>query len=291
MSQGRDAWTVAKVVAWAGEDFRKRGIESARLDAELLLARVLGCDRIRLILDAERPLSDAELGTYRELIRRRRSYEPIAYILGEREFFGLSFKVDARVLVPRPDTETLVTTALRRSEHHDQFGTALDLCTGSGCVAIAFALRRPTWQTSATDLESGALDVARTNALRLGAASVAFRQGDLFEAVAPDDRFTLITANPPYIPDGEIASLQNDVQHHEPHRALCGGETGLDLLSRIVSSAAIHLETHGVLAVEVGFGQATAVAEMFAAAAFVAIERDQDYGGRDRVVSGQRPDR
>jgi release factor glutamine methyltransferase len=178
-------WTVGRVLTWAADDFRGRGIESARLDAELLLAHVLGCDRIRLIIDNLRPLSNDELVRFRALIQRRRRGEPIAYILGRREFFGLSFRVDARVLVPRPDTETLLNVALERSVHRDQFGTLLDLCTGSGCVAVCFALERPTWQVWASDLSHDAIAVARENALRLGAPQVAFRRRSRTELMRP----------------------------------------------------------------------------------------------------------
>jgi release factor glutamine methyltransferase len=147
-----EAWTIARVLKWAADDFRKRQNPSPRLDAELLLAHALGHDRIRLVLDSERQLDTAELGRYRELIQRRRSGEPIAYILGRREFYGLSFATDQRALVPRPDTEPLVEVALERTRARSMHGRALDLCTGSGCVAVSFAKARPTWRVTATDI-------------------------------------------------------------------------------------------------------------------------------------------
>lgn len=280
-------WSIGKVLSWASDDFRSRGVESPRLEAELLLAHVLGCDRVRLILDAERPLSADELTAFRALIVRRRRHEPIAYILERREFHGLDFRVDSRVLVPRPDTETLVETALRRTQAHDQFGRALDLCTGSGCVAIAFAARRPNWEIWGTDLSEPALELARDNALRLGAARIVFRAGDLFGAVPNEPRFDLITANPPYIPHDEIATLEAQVRDFEPRSALDGGPDGLELVRRVVDAAPRHLASGGVLAVEIGHDQADATERLFEAAGFEQTERDTDYGGRQRVVSGK----
>lgn len=280
-------WTIARVLSWATQDFRKRGLESGRLDGELLLAKVLRVDRVRLIIDSERLLSEGELSEYRALIQRRRAGEPVAYILGEREFYGLPIRVDKRVLIPRPDTETLVEVALDRTRSRDMYGRALDLCTGSGCVALAFASRRRTWKVIGSDLSEDALSVARRNAERLGLTStVWFAQGDLFEAVASGDRFDLITANPPYIPEPEIAGLDVSIREFEPRLALVGGADGMKLLDRIIASASEWLVPSGVLAVELGYDQADRVAAAFEAAGFKHIERRRDYGGHQRVVSG-----
>ena len=172
-----EPWTVARVLRWAAEDFGKRGITSARLDAELLLGRVLGLDRVHLLLESTRPLSDEELAAYRALIKRRRAFEPIAYILGEREFYALPIRVDRRVLIPRPDSETLVDVALSRTETRSMFGRALDLCTGSGCVAIAFAHQRPTWPVTASDVSPVGMygGLAVTSSKRSSGASAAKR--------------------------------------------------------------------------------------------------------------------
>ncbi len=288
MSQSDDtAWSIGRVIRWAAEDFARKGFGSPRLDAELLLGHVLGVDRIRLIVDSARPLEESELTAYRELIKRRRRGEPIAYIRGEREFYGLPFKVDHRVLVPRPDTETLVETALQRTKERSLYGRALDLCTGSGCVAIAFAKSRPTWRVTASDVSDDALAVARENTERLGAVfNTSFVEGDLFAALPSGARFELITGNPPYIARPEIAELQVDVRDFEPRLALDGGEDGLDLVRRIVAQAPEFLEPSGVLALEIGFGQASAVAELFSARGFRDVARDRDYAGIERVVSG-----
>jgi release factor glutamine methyltransferase len=279
------SWTIGSLVKWAIDDFRARGIENPRLDAELLVAHALQIDRMRVILDGARPLEGAELAKLRDLVRRRRSYEPIAYLRGEREFYGLKFRVDKRVLVPRPDTETLVDAALARSAHVSMSMRQLDLCTGSGCVAIAMARERPTAQVFASDISPDALAVARDNALRLGSYNVAFAEGDLFAPFA-GKRFDVITANPPYIPSPEIATLQPDVRDHEPRLALDGGEDGLAIVRRIVSEAPEHLVAGGLLAIEIGAGEAPATVALFEARGFTDVRTHRDIARIERVVSG-----
>ncbi|MGH7298473.1 MAG: peptide chain release factor N(5)-glutamine methyltransferase [Polyangiaceae bacterium] len=274
------------MLTWAADDFRGRGIETPRLDAELLLGKALGATRIQLIVDAKRPLSPDELARMKELVKRRRAREPVAYILGEREFYGRSFRVDARVLVPRPDTETLVDVALDRSRARSMSMRALDLCTGSGCVAISLARERPTASVFASDVSPGALAVARDNALRLGAYNVALRLGDLFAAVEPGRRFDVVTANPPYVATGELPSLAPEIRDHEPRLALEAGDDGLAVIRRVVAGAAGHLAPGGLLAVEVGAGEAGDVAMLLEAARFLAIEVRRDHGRVERVVSG-----
>lgn len=279
-------WTIASLVKWAIDDFRTRGIENPRLDAELLVAHALEIDRMRVILDGARPLEGAELDKLRGLVKRRRAYEPIAYLRGTREFYGLQFRVDKRVLVPRPDTETLVDVALARSSHVSMCMRQLDLCTGSGCVAIAMAKQRPTAQVVATDISADALTVARDNALRLGAYNVAFAQGDLFEPVIEARRFDVITANPPYIASADIAGLMPDVREHEPKLALDGGADGLDLVRRIVEAAPNHLEPGGVLALEIDSKEAADTAELLGKAGFSDVRIARDLAKLERVVSG-----
>jgi release factor glutamine methyltransferase len=279
-------WTIEAVLRWATDDFRARGIDAARLDAELLLSKALETTRLRLVLDAKRPLLPAELERMRELVRRRRAREPIAYILGHREFYGRNFRVDARALVPRPDTETLVDVALERTRATSMSMRALDLCTGSGCVAITLARERPTCFVVATDVSADALPVARENALRLGAYNVAFREGDLFAPLEVGWRFDLVVANPPYIPTADLASLDADVRDFEPRLALDGGPDGLGLLRRVVAGAGAWLVPGGVLAVEVGAGEAPAVVGLFEGAGFVEVQARRDYGRIERVVSG-----
>jgi len=285
-----EPWSIKRVLAWASDDFRRRGNKSARLDAELLLAEALGLDRIRLIIEAERPLADGELRRYRELIKRRRVGEPIAYILGQREFFALPMRVDRRVLIPRPDTVILVEAALSATRARHLYGRMLDLCTGSGCVAIAFAKERPTWRVTAVDLSPEAASVARENARRAGVVhNLGVLEGDLFAPLAANARFELITANPPYIPSGDIASLDADVRDFEPRLALDGGADGLEITRRVVRDAAHHLTAGGLLALEGGFDQAPAVSALLEAAGFSEVTRTKDLAGIERVVSGRKP--
>jgi release factor glutamine methyltransferase len=286
LAQDVKTWTVEELLRWATDDFRARGIDSPRLDADLLLGQATGLTRIQLIVEAKKELEPDQLAAFRELVKRRRAREPIAYILGKREFYGHEFRVDRRVLVPRPDTEALVETALVRTRHVSLAMRALDLCTGSGCVAISLALDRPTSLVLATDASEGALAVAKGNALRLGAYRVAFRQGDLYAAVPPACRFDVVTANPPYVATGDLPGLMPDVREFEPRLALVGGEDGLDLVRRVVADAAPLLVPGGVLAVEVGAGQAPAVVTLFERAGYGDVEIRRDYARIERVVSG-----
>ncbi|MFO0552618.1 MAG: peptide chain release factor N(5)-glutamine methyltransferase [Polyangiaceae bacterium] len=289
-----EVWSIRKVLTWAADDLRTRGTDTPRLDAELLLAHVLGTNRIGLVVDAERPLSKAELAAYRELHKRRRTGEPVAYMLGVREFYGRPFRVDRRVLIPRPDTEILVEVAMERTSARSLSGTAVDLCTGSGCVAITLAKERPTWSVIGTDLSADALEVARENAQRLGALPhVCFAQGDLFAAVAAlapraRGRLNLVTANPPYIAEHERSELARTIIDFEPHLALFGGEDGLAITRRVVVEASEWLAPEGVLALEVGAGQAPAVAGFLRDRGYRDVESRKDYGGVERVVSGVR---
>ncbi|GAC1373874.1 MAG: peptide chain release factor N(5)-glutamine methyltransferase [Polyangiales bacterium] len=283
-------WTVREVVAWTTDDLKKRGVDSARIDAELIVAHALRIDRIKILLSAERELAAGELELVTSLLKRRRSFEPIAYLRGEREFYGHRFRVDARVLVPRPDTETLVDVGLQRLRGRELGARIVDLCTGSGCVGVSLKLERPTLALDATDLSPGAIAVARDNAHRLGAIwNVRFAVGDLFAPLgAPRPVHDLVVANPPYIASDEIPTLQPDIKDHEPRLALDGGADGLDLVRRIVLATPAWLRPGGALAMEVGAGQADAVRTLLVDAGFDDVRASRDYGGIDRVVSGVR---
>lgn len=290
-AEPQKTWTIGALVKWATDDFRARGIESPRLDAEVLVAFALGIDRTRVIIESARPLEPAELALLRELVRRRRAREPIAYLRGEREFYGRTFRVDPRVLIPRPDTEALVEVALARTARVSLSMRQLDLCTGSGCVAITMARQRPTSDVLASDLSADALVVARHNAYRLGAYNVAFIESDLFADVPAGARFDVITANPPYIASGDLDGLMPDVRDFEPRAALDGGPDGLDLVRRIVRGAPAFLDDDGVLAMEIGAGEAPATRALFDAAGYRDVAVDRDYAKIERVVSGVRPAR
>ncbi|MDF2695459.1 MAG: Protein-N(5)-glutamine methyltransferase PrmC [Labilithrix sp.] len=282
-------WTIGSLVKWATDDFRTRGIESPRLDAEVLVAFALGIDRTRVIIESMRPLEAAELALLRDLVRRRRAHEPIAYLRGEREFYGRTFHVDSRVLIPRPDTEALVDVALARTAHVSLSMRQLDLCTGSGCVAITMARQRPTAKVLASDLSADALAVARQNAYRLGAYNVAFVESDLFAQIPQAARFDVITANPPYIASDEIATLMPDVRDFEPRTALDGGVDGLDFVRKIVDEAPAWLVPGGVLALEIGAGEAAATRALLEGRGYSDVAVERDYGKIERVVSGVRP--
>jgi release factor glutamine methyltransferase len=283
-----EAWTLRKVIGWIQSDLAKRGIESARLDADLLVAHALKQKRIALYLDLDRPLMDAELSEVRRLVERRRKFEPIAYILGEREFYGRSFEVTNSVLIPRPDTETLVEEALRVVKKDAPPGRLLDLCTGSGAVVLTLAAELPERELVATDISAEALAVAGRNAQRLGLdARVTFRQGDLFAALPDGERFAAITVNPPYIGSDELAGLAPDVRDHEPRLALDAGSDALSFYRRLVAGAKSALLPGAQLLVEVGYTQAEQVCALFVAAGFREVQSAKDLSGTARVVRGR----
>lgn len=287
-----DVWTVRKVLEWTAKDFVGRGIESARLDGELLVGEALGLTRVQVYLDLDRPLAAVELAAIRALVGRRRTREPIAYILGRKDFYGATFAVDSRVLVPRPDTETLVERALAHVLH-DTNARWLDVCTGSGAVPVSLVRNRRTVTAVATDVSLDALAVARTNALTLGVADrIEFRLGDLYAALASNERFDGITANPPYIPAAELEHLMPDVARFEPRLALDGGASGLDFYPKLVSGAGDVLNDGAPLLLEVGAGQASCVAALFDSdGRYEASVVTNDYGGVARVVEARRKPR
>jgi release factor glutamine methyltransferase len=281
------AWTIETVLRWATDDFRAKGLEQPQLEAQVLLGHALGVDRIKLVTDSKRPLEPPELARFREFVKRRRVREPVAYIIGKREFYGRPFRVDKRVLIPRPDTETLVDVALARTASCSMSMRALDLCTGSGCVAITLARTRPTASVHATDVSDDALAVARDNAARLGAHGVSFLRGDLYDALpAGCGPFDVIVANPPYIATGEIAGLDRDIKDFEPRIALDGGADGLAFVRRIAEGAAKRLARGGVLATEIGAGEAADVKKIFEACGFAGVTVTRDLGRLERVVDG-----
>lgn len=287
-----ETWTIERVLAWASDDLKSRGFESGRLEVELMLGMVLACDRIKLIINAKQPLSSEELGSYKALHRRRRAGEPIAYLRGFREFFSRPFRVDARVLVPRPETELLVEVGLRRTHHLNLCARVLDICTGSGCVAITLKKERPTTRVLASDVSPDAVAVARDNAVRLG-ARIGFVVANVFEhesLLRHQGRFDLITANPPYINAEDAAELPRDVQDFEPSLALLSGPDGLDLSRRIIASAGTMLAPGGILALEVAHDSASRVEELCQQHGFDNVQVDKDYAGIERVVSAQWPE-
>jgi release factor glutamine methyltransferase len=282
---GGVVWTTLAVLDWTTQRFTEAGIAGARLEAQLLLAHVLGCSRVQLYTGFDKPLGEQELAAYRALIKRRLGGESVSYLLGEQEFWGLPFYVDAHVLVPRPDTETLidVTRALRADR--EAACRVLDLCTGSGAIAIALAKELPGATVVATELSIEAVAVAKKNAERNAVADrVAVRLGDLFAPVA-GERFDVIVSNPPYIASAVIATLSAEVQR-EPRMALDGGADGLAFYDRICDTAREYLLPGGALVVEHGFDQADAVRERFERAGFTGVTLTHDLGKNPRVTHG-----
>ncbi len=274
-----ESWTPLKLLGWTQGFFAGKGVDAPRLTAELLLAQALGCDRVRLYLDFDKPLGDEELARYRELVKRRAGGEPTAYLTGAREFFGHRLAVDPRVLIPRPETEQLAELGLAALA---EGGSALDLGTGSGALAIALSLGRPGAAVTAVDLSPEALEVARANATALGAA-VTFLAGDLYAPLPPEQRFDVIVSNPPYLPTGELAGLQREVQR-EPRLALDGGADGLDLLRRVVAGAPARLATGGLLLLEMHESHLESLPALCLAAGFASAEVRRDLAGLPRLT-------
>jgi release factor glutamine methyltransferase len=274
-----ETWTPLRLIGWTQDFFAKKGIDAPRLTAEVLLAHALSCDRVRLYLDFDKPLGDPELARYRELVRRRAEGEPTAYLTGRREFYGRPFRVDPRVLVPRPETELLVEAALAALP---EGGRALDLCTGSGCVAISLALAGKGARVFATDVSEDALALARENAAALGAV-VDLAAGDLWSAVADPEPFDVVVSNPPYVPGRELASLPREVRR-EPTVALDGGEDGLAVLRRIVEGAPARLRPGGTLCLEMHESHLESLPALCRSAGFSSVVARPDLAGLPRLV-------
>ncbi len=279
-----EPWTPLKLIAWTQGYFARSGVDAPRLTAELLLAHALGCDRVRLYLDFDKPLAEGELGTYRALVKRRVAGEPTAYLIGRKDFFGRAFKADRRALVPRPETELVVEAALAALPED---GALLDLCTGSGCIAVTAALERPRARVVATDLSGEALGLARENAEALG-ARVELLQGDLYAPLPPDLRFDVIAANPPYVPSAEIPGLARELSH-EPALALDGGEEGLAVVRRLVLGAPGHLRPGGALVVEMHESHREALPRLCREAGLERAEARRDLAGLWRYLVARSP--
>jgi release factor glutamine methyltransferase len=275
----------------AAEHLAAKGIEDPRLDAELLLAHVLGLRRLDLYLQFERPLEPPEVDAFREAVRRRGGREPLQYITGVVEFRELTLAVDGRVLIPRPETEVLVGEVLAWARGSGAAeggaGPVLDLGTGSGAIALSLLHEGPFAAVVATDSSEAALAVAAANAERCGLADrLELRHGPLWAAVGEVEQFRVIVSNPPYVADDEETMLAPEIRDHEPRDALFAGPDGLSLIREIVDGAPGHLARGGLLAVEVGLGQADAVAGLFRLAGFGQPRVAADLTGRDRMVLG-----
>ncbi len=283
-----ETWTIRKVLTWTTQHFEKRQVDAPRLTAEILLSHVLKLGRVKLYVDLDRPLSKDELAAYKALIARRLAGEPTQYLTGLKEFYNRAFKVDARVLIPRPETELLVEACLRALPK-DAPSRALDVCTGSGCIAISLAAERPQATVVATDLSPDACALAKENAEALKVSErVTVLQGDLFSPLPPDARFQVVVSNPPYIASGDIPGLSAEVRR-EPMLALDGGKDGLVAVRRVVKEARRWLEPGGLLAMEIGEDQGPAVLELLRAAGYADARVEKDLERRERMAFGTQP--
>jgi release factor glutamine methyltransferase len=276
---------------WSADYLEQRGVERARLDAEYLLAHVLGMGRLDMYLQHERPLEPAELAAFRPLLKRRAAREPLQYVLGRQAFRELDLEVGPGVLIPRPETEQLVEVVLGRArDRGSERLTALDVGTGSGAIALALLAEGPFERVVATDASAAALEVAARNRDACGMAHrLDLRAGAFFDPVAPGERFDVVVSNPPYVAEGERAALAPEVAAWEPAQALFAGADGLEALRSIVAGAPAVLLDGGLLALEVGDGQAEAVAALVRGRGeYDAVEVHRDLAGKERVVTAAR---
>jgi release factor glutamine methyltransferase len=290
MSASPKSWTVLELLRWTQGHFASRGIESPRLDAECLLAHALGSDRLRLYLDFDKPVEAAERARFRELVRRRADERvPVAQLTGRKEFWSLAFEVTPDVLIPRPETETLVAWLLDALPDREAELDVLDLGTGSGAIAVALATELPKARFTATDVCEAALALALRNAEAHGVADrVRFLPGDGFAPVA-GERFDAVLANPPYVAEGAEAGLAPELRH-EPRRALFAGPEGTDLLRRLAAEVGDHLAAGGRAAFETGSEQTDAVAGWLGAGGLCEVAVRRDLAGCRRIVVGRSPD-
>ncbi len=275
--------TILEIIKRTTEFLDKKGVESARLNSELLVGHALGLKRMQLYLQFERPLTEAELEKIRPLVKRRGNREPLQYIMGEVEFAGLKLKVDRRALIPRPETEHLIE--LLAKELAAPPARILDLGTGSGAIALALAKKYPAAQVTGVDKSAEALALARENAALAGLADrVTFLESDWFSALPASAKFPLIVANPPYLTEDEVREAQPEVKDHEPVAALTPGKDGISDLIRIITEAPRHLEPSGLLACETGIAQHRQLQELAALSGYKQTKSLPDLTGRDRCL-------
>lgn len=283
--------TLDALLAQSAARLSAAGSPSARLDAEVLLCHVLSVERTWLYTWGDREAGDETVARFQALVSRREAGEPVAYLTGEREFWGLRLATDPSTLIPRPDTETLVESALSLAQ--DPEGRLLDLGTGSGAIALAFASERPAWRVLGLDIRPEAVALAQHNAARLALANAEFRESDWFAALKDDEsrpRFSLIVSNPPYIAAGDPHLAMGDVRF-EPRSALVADGDGLADLRYLVKRAREHLLPGGWLLLEHGWSQAAAVREALETAGYAEVVSRRDLGGHERVSLGKKAQR
>lgn len=286
-----EIWTIGKILKWTEEYFQKYNIENPRLDAEVLLGYVLNKERIFLYVHFDQPLDSEELAKFKECIKKRAMKMPVAYITGVREFMGLDFKVTEATLIPRPDTEILVETAMERLKKitGNEAGTGkrfADLGTGSGAICLSILNYMQEIKAVTVDISPEAIKVAKENADNFGVADrIEFLEGDFLKPLENKGKFTAILSNPPYIPKNDILGLEADVKNFEPMGALDGGVDGLDFYRQLLVKGANYIEDGGFLAIEIGINQSQAICEMAKRnLMWDKVEVIKDLAGIDRCV-------
>jgi release factor glutamine methyltransferase len=279
--ENKDVWTIQRVLTWTTEHFSGKKISSARLDAEILLAQTLQCRRLDLYLKFDQPLKDTELKAYKELIRRRGEYEPIAYITGVKEFYSRPFLVDESVLIPRPETEMLVEEVVKWAKDKNNI-VGLDIGTGSGCICTTLALEIPESKWTGVDISKEAIETATENSQRLNAA-VEFSTSDYLDW-KPAAAYSVITANPPYISEDEREDLAPDVRQYEPSEALFGGPVGTELIKAWLPKIHTELSPGGLLMMEMGITQWETTLKQAQEIGFAEAKILSDLTGRPRFL-------
>lgn len=259
-----ETWTTRKLLAWMSEAFTRNKLDSPRLMAEMLMSHVLGCQRLRLYMEPDRPATELEKKSLRDLVARAIKHEPVQYLVGESVFFGLTFSVDKRVLIPRPATQTIVEYVLQHARTAPGFGGSsgdgvffADVCTGSSCIATSLLYTMKQARAVATDISTDALAVARLNAIRHGVIDrLEFLQGDMLAPLLENpttranESLHYLVSNPPYIPDHEWDAVEPNVKHHEPHLALRGGTDGMQYVAPLIEMGPALLRSGGLLLIE-----------------------------------------
>lgn len=283
-----ETWTVLRLLTWTTDFLKSHGSESPRLDAEVLLAHARGCERIMLYAAFDQIVDDETRAKFRDLVKRRSTGEPVAYLVGSREFYSLSFKVTPAVLIPRPETEFVVVAVLDVIKNSECW--VADVGTGSGAIAVTVAKHEPAVKVVAIDISPATLAIAQENATTHGVSErIEFKEGDLLASLPAEPRFAVIASNPPYIGEAEISSLAPSVINHEPRNALIGGPTGTEIIQRVIPQAAERLLPGGWLILEFSPIIANRVAELISAdGRFEEATITKDLAGLARVVKARR---
>lgn len=284
-----ESWTIGRLLTWTAEFLKKKGSDSPRLDAEVMLAHVLGFERVQLYTHFEDVVGERARGEYRDLVRRRSEGAPVAYLVGRKEFYSLRFDVSPAVLIPRPETEFVVMEFLAAVKEIEE-PMAVDVGTGSGCIAVACAKHKPGARFAAIDASADALEVARRNAARHAVADrIEFLEGDFLAPLAGRPAVDVIVSNPPYITSAEVEALDPGVRDFEPRLALDGGVDGLDAYRRIAAQAPPLLKSGGRLILEIGFSQDAEVAAIVEASSGLRFSATvRDLQGHPRVILATR---